>query len=223
VRVGQIFSTGFAELDERFMVADLAGLRRRVSSLPVGGLEAWLADPDRAEALRDRVEAACGKGSIVTTWQESNRNLFAALRWQKISLGLVLSLVLGVGAFEVASALVVMVTEKRRAFGVLLALGGPPSLVRRTIVLAGAALGGAGVLAGVGLGVLVVLVLTVLGIPRFPPDIASIYMVDTIPLRLLPGDLAFVLGLSMVEVVLAAMLPASRASRREPVEVLRWV
>jgi ABC-type lipoprotein release transport system permease subunit len=63
----------------------------------------------------------------------------------------------------------------------------------------------------------------VLGIPRFPPDIASIYMVDTIPLRLLPGDLAFVLGLSMVEVVLAAMLPASRASRREPVEVLRWV
>jgi ABC-type lipoprotein release transport system permease subunit len=73
------------------------------------------------------------------------------------------------------------------------------------------------------LGVLVVLVLTVLGIPRFPPDIASIYMVDTIPLRLLPGDLAFVLGLSMVEVVLAAMLPASRASRREPVEVLRWV
>ena len=119
--------------------------------------------------------------------------------------------------------LVVMVTEKRRAFGVLLALGGPPSLVRRTIVLAGAALGGAGVLAGVGLGVLVVLVLTVLGIPRFPPDIASIYMVDTIPLRLLPGDLAFVLGLSMVEVVLAAMLPASRASRREPVEVLRWV
>ena len=223
VRVGQIFSTGFAELDERFMVADLAGLRRRVSSLPVGGLEAWLADPDRAEALRDRVEAACGKGSIVTTWQESNRNLFAALRWQKISLGLVLSLVLGVGAFEVASALVVMVNEKRRAFGVLLALGGPPSLVRRTIVLAGAALGGAGVLAGVGLGVLVVLVLTVLGIPRFPPDIASIYMVDTIPLRLLPGDLAFVLGLSMVEVVLAAMLPASRASRREPVEVLRWV
>jgi lipoprotein-releasing system permease protein len=223
VRISQVFSTGFAELDERFVVADLAGLRRRVSSLPVGGLEAWLADPDRAEALRDRVEAACGKGSIVSTWQESNRNLFAALRWQKISLGLVLSLVLGVGAFEVASALVVMVTEKRRAFGVLLALGGPPSLVRRTLVLAGAALGGAGVVAGVGLGVLVVLVLTALGIPRFPPEIASIYMVDTIPLRLLPGDLAVVLGLSMIEVVLAAMLPASRASRREPVEVLRWV
>ncbi len=129
------------------------------------------------------VEKACGNGAIVTTWQENNRNLFAALRWQKISLGLVLSLVLGVGAFEVASALVVLVTEKRREFGVLLALGGPPRLVRRTLMLAGGALGGAGVVAGLGLGIAVVLVLTALGVPHFPPEIASIYMVDTIPLR----------------------------------------
>ncbi len=105
-----------------------------------------------------------------------------------------LSLVLGVGAFEVASALVVLVTEKRREFGVLLAIGGPPRLVRRTLLLAGGALGAAGVAVGIGLGVAIVLVLTALGVPHFPPDIASIYMVDTIPLRLLPGDLAVVLG-----------------------------
>jgi len=223
VRIDQVFSTGFAELDERFLVTDLASLGRRVPGLPSGGLEAWLADPARAEALRDRVEAACGRGSIVTTWQESNRNLFAALRWQKLSLGLVLSLVLGVGAFEVASALVVLVTEKRRAFGVILAIGGPPGLVRRTLVLAGAALGGVGVAVGIGLGVVVAALLTALHIPHFPPDIASIYMVDTIPLRVIPGDVAVVLGLGMVEVLLAALLPAARTSRREPVEVLRWV
>jgi lipoprotein-releasing system permease protein len=223
VVVGQVFDTGFAELDERFVMASLEGLRRRVPGLPNGGLEVWVADPDRAAALRDRVEEACGKGAIVTTWQESNRNLFAALRWQKISLGLVLSLVLGVGAFEVASALVVLVTEKRREFGVLLALGAPPRLVRRTLLLAGGVLGGAGVVAGLAAGIAIVLVLTALGVPHFPPDIASIYMVDTIPLRLLPGDLAVVLGLSLLEVLSAALLPAARTSRREPVEVLRWV
>ncbi len=223
VRLATVFTTGFSELDERFVVADLAALGRRVPDLPTGGLEAWLADPDRAAALRDRVEQACGRGAIVTTWQEANRNLFAALQWQKLSLALVLSLVLGVGAFEVASALVVLVTEKRRAFGVLLALGGSPALVRRTLVLAGAALGGAGVIAGVALGALVALTMTALGVPHFPPDIATIYMVDTIPLRLLPGDLAAVLALGLLEVVLAALLPARRTARREPVEVLRWV
>ena len=222
-RVGQVFSTGFAELDERFVVAELQQLRRRVPSLAGGGLEIWLADPEKADALRERVEKACGRGSIVATWQERNRNLFAALRWQKISLGVVLSLVLGVGAFEVASALVVLVTEKRREFGVLLAIGGQPSLLRRTLLLAGGALGTAGVLAGMLLGVALVLLLGFLGVPHFPPDIASIYMVETIPLRLLPGDLAVVLALSLVEVLLASLLPAHRASKREPVEVLRWV
>ncbi|HLE60758.1 MAG TPA: FtsX-like permease family protein [Thermoanaerobaculaceae bacterium] len=222
-RVGQVFSTGFAELDERFVVANLSELRRRVPSLGGGGLEIWLADPEKADALRDRVEQACGRGALVATWQERNRNLFAALRWQKISLAVVLSLVLGVGAFEVASALVVLVTEKRREFGVLLALGGQPRLLRRTLLMAGGALGAAGVLAGMLLGVTLVLLLGFLGVPHFPPDIASIYMVETIPLRLLPGDLAVVLALSLVEVLLAALLPAHRASRREPVEVLRWV
>jgi lipoprotein-releasing system permease protein len=223
VRVGQVFATGFAELDERFVVTGLEGLRRRLPSLPGGGLEVWLSDPDRAEALREPVETACGSGTIAATWQERNRNLFAALRWQKLSLGLVLSLVLGVGAFEVASALVVLVTEKRREFGVLLAIGSPPRLVRRTLLLAGVVLGGTGVVAGVGLGILIVAVMTVLGVPHFSPEIASIYMVDRIPLRLLPQDLAVVLGLSMVEVLAASLLPAVRASRREPVEVLRWV
>jgi lipoprotein-releasing system permease protein len=223
VRVAQVFSTGFAGLDQGFAVTGLAELRRRVPALPGGGLEVWLADPDRADALRDAVENACGSGALVTTWQETNRNLFAALRWQKISLGLVLSLVLGVGAFEVASALVVLVTEKRREIGVLMALGGPPSLLRRVLLLAGAALGAAGVACGMGLGVVLVLVLGILHVPHFPPDIASIYMVDTIPFRLLPGDLALVAALGALEVLVAASLPARRASRREPVEVLRWV
>jgi lipoprotein-releasing system permease protein len=223
VRVGQVFSTGFEELDERFVITDLAALRRRVPGLAGGALEIWLADPDRANAMRERIEQACGRGALVATWQERNRNLFAALRWQKISLAVVLSLVLGVGAFEVASALVVLVTEKRREFGVLLALGGEPRLLRGTLLVAGGTLGAAGVVAGMLLGAGIVLLLDFLGVPHFPPDIAKIYMVETIPLRLLPGDLAAVLGLSLVEVVIAALLPARRASRREPVEVLRWV
>jgi lipoprotein-releasing system permease protein len=223
VRVGQVFSTGFEELDERFVITDLAALRRRVPGLAGGALEIWLADPDRANAMRERIEQACGRGALVATWQERNRNLFAALRWQKISLAVVLSLVLGVGAFEVASALVVLVTEKRREFGVLLALGGEPRLLRGTLLVAGGTLGAAGVVAGMLLGAGIVLLLDFLGVPHFPPDIAKIYMVETIPLRLLPADLAAVLGLSLVEVVIAALLPARRASRREPVEVLRWV
>jgi lipoprotein-releasing system permease protein len=222
VRVATTFETGFVELDDHWVVADLGELERRLSPLPGSNLEAWLDRPERAENLRPELEAAAGPGALVTTWQETNRSLFAALRWQKISLALVLSLVLGVGAFEVASALVVMVTEKRRSFGVLMAMGADPGLVRRTLLLVGGLLGAAGVGAGVLLGLAVCGILSALGVPSFPPEIAAIYMVQRIPMRVLPSDLLLVLVLGLAEVLLAALIPVWRASRREPVEVLRW-
>lgn len=222
VLVKRVHHTGFAEVDERWALTTMDGLRRRASGIAANGVEVWLADPDRADAFRDRVEEAC-RGALVATWQQNNRNLFAALRWQTLSLAVVLSLVLGVGAFEVASALVVLITEKRREIGVLLALGGQPRLLRRTLVLAGGALGLAGVFGGVALGVAIAVVLTALGVPHFPPDIAAIYMVDRIPLRVLPGHLLVVVVLGVVEVALASLLPAHRAASRDPVEVLRWV
>jgi lipoprotein-releasing system permease protein len=222
-RVEQVFHTSFAEVDERWAVVPLVDLRRFVGGWHSSGLEVWLADPARADAARDAVDAACGGRALVTSWQENNRNLFAALQWQKISLGVVLSLVLGVGAFEVASALVVLVTEKRRSLGILLALGGRPGLIRATLVFAGGLLGAVGVLAGVLVGAALVGVMAALGQPSFPPEIAAIYMVDRIPLRLDVGDLAAVIALGLVEVVAASLLPARRAARREPVEVLRWV
>jgi lipoprotein-releasing system permease protein len=222
-RVEQVFHTSFAEVDERWAVVPLADLRRFVGGWHSSGLEVWLTDPGRADAARDAVDAACAGRALVTSWQENNRNLFAALEWQKISLAVVLSLVLAVAAFEVASALVVLVTEKRRSLGILLALGGRPGLLRATLVFAGGMLGAVGVAAGVAVGVGLVGAMRLFGQPSFPPEIAAIYMVDRIPLRLAAGDLAVIVALGLLEVVVASVLPARRAARREPVEVLKWV
>lgn len=222
-RVAAVFQTGLADFDDHWLVVPAGALSRRLGGISANGIEVQLADPETAAEAKELVATACGAGALVTTWQEGNSNLFAALRWQKLSLGVLLSLVVGVGAFEVASALVVLVTEKRRQLGVLLALGGQPRLLRAIMVLAGGSLGIAGVAAGLALGVALVLVLTALGIPRFPEEIASIYMVDRIPLRLLAGDLVIVTLVGLAEVVLAALIPARRVGRWEPVEVLRWV
>lgn len=225
VRISRVFETGFAELDEGWVLASFEPLADRLGRLPSGAVEVWFADQRRAESVRTRVEEVCGPGCLMTTWEENeaNRALFAALTWQKLSLGVVLSLVVAVGAFEVAAALVVLVTEKRRTLAVLLAVGAQPALIRRTFLLAGTALGSAGVGVGLALGVAIVTALSLLGIPSFPPDIASIYMVDRIPLHLRVTDLGAVLALGVVEVALASYLPARRAARRDPAEVLRWV
>ncbi len=225
VRVAGVFETGFAELDEGWVLASFAPLADRLGRLPGGAVEVWFRDRRQVESLRERVEKICGPGCLLTTWEESeaNRALFAALTWQKLSLALVLSLVVAVGAFEVAAALVVLVTEKRRTLGVLLAVGAQPALVRRTFLLAGTLLGSSGVGAGLALGIGVVGLLTLLGIPSFPPDVASVYMVDRIPFHLRLGDLAVVLAVGILEVAVASYVPARRVARRDPAEVLRWV
>lgn len=223
VRVDSVFESGFAELDERWVLTSLPGLRQRLPTLVPSAHEIFLADPGRAEEVRSQLESAGLGGALVTTWEETNRSLFAALRWQKISLALVLSLVVGVGAFEVASALVVLVTEKRRDIGVLLAVGSPPGLVREVLVLAGGAIGAAGLVAGLGLGLAVIGAMTWLGQPHFSREIASIYMVERIPFVVQGTDVFVIAAVGLAEVVVAALVPAVRAAAREPAEVLRWV
>jgi lipoprotein-releasing system permease protein len=222
-KAARVFHSGLAELDDRWVVVRLADLAMRVAGVRANGVEIQLHDAGAAVRLRGAIELAAGRTALVTTWQETNRNLFAALRWQKLSLAVLLSLVVGVGAFEVASALVVLVTEKRRQLGILLALGSEPALLRGTVLAAAGALGLAGVVAGIAAGAAIAALLTALGVPSFPPEIATIYMVDRIPFVVTASDLALVAALGAVEVVLAALLPARRVARWQPAEVLRWV
>jgi lipoprotein-releasing system permease protein len=221
--VARVFHSGLAELDDRWVTMRLSDLSGRVAEIRANGVEIALADPGAAGRRRDAIERAAGRTALVTTWQETNRNLFAALRWQKLSLAVLLSLVVGVGAFEVASALVVLVTEKRRQLGILVALGGEPALLRGTVLAAAGALGLAGVLAGIAAGTGIATILTTLGVPSFPPDIAAIYMVDRIRFVVTWPDIALVVVLGVVEVLVAALLPARRVARWQPAEVLRWV
>lgn len=225
VRVAEVFHTGFSDLDERWAVARLEDLSRRLPALPPPFLEVWLADPEQASEVAAQLEGVLPSGTIQTSWQDlpANQDLFAALRWQKISLALVLSLVLGVGAFEVASAVVVLLTEKRRTVALLISMGGENRLVALTLLIAGGLLGCLGVLGGTALGIGIVGVLRALEIPSFAPDIASVYMVDHIPLRVQLWDVVVVLVLGAVEVLVVSLLPVRRVARLQPVEVLRWI
>lgn len=222
-RVVAVFSTGFAELRESWLFCRFQDVLRRGGSWGPALLEVYLQDPDDAGRFARHWEKELGARALFRSWSEMNRELFIALRWQKITLALVLSLIVGVGAFEVASALVVLITEKRRELGILLAMGASPSLVRRTVVLAGGLLGVSGVVAGTALGFVLIGVLGALEVPRFSSELASIYMVSRIPWRVQLGDVLWVVAAGTVEVLVASMTAARPLARRQPAEVLRWV
>ncbi len=222
LHVVRTFHLAFAEFDEEWISVPLEALLRVRPRLGVAGMEVFLDDPLAVDAVRPAVESAL-PGFLVTDWREMNAPLFAALRWQTWSLFVVLSLVVAVASFQVSSALVVLAIDKRRTTGMLQALGAGRRSVLLTLFLAGTLLGTVAVAAGLAGGVGLSLVLTAVRAVRFPPGLARIYMVESIPFRPAPVHLAAVAGVCVLLVLGASLWPAWRASRLDPVAALRAV
>jgi len=216
------FHLAFAEFDSSWVVAPLDAIVAALPGAGASGVEVELDDPLAVAAIRDRLEET-EPALLYTDWREMNRSLFAALRWQTLSLFVVLSLVVAVASFQVSSALVVLAIDKRRTAGMLQALGATPSRIRRILVLAGLILGGAGVCAGIVIGCLASWLMTVFRVVRFPEGLAQVYMVDSIPFRPELPHLLAVLGVCLLLVFLASLGPAWRTSREDPAVSLRAV
>lgn len=216
------FSLSFAEFDQQWIVIPLGRVQQIMPDVGTAGIEIELDDPMDVDRVRGPLENAFPT-LLFTDWREMNRQLFAALRWQTLSLFVVLSLVVAVAAFQVSSALVVLAIDKRRAAGTLQALGGTPSLVRRVLVLAGLMLGGVGLGLGVLVGCLASWTLSTFRLIRFPEGLARVYMVDSIPFHPAWIDLLAVVAVGAALVAAASWWPAWRASREDPVRSLRAV
>jgi lipoprotein-releasing system permease protein len=220
VRNGESFETGFAEADAGWVMVD----RELVEEL--GGrsslLEIAVSDPMRAAALTESVQSVLGDQFLVTDWRQFNRELFTALRLQKVALFLVLGLIVVVATFNVASTLVVLARERRREVGVLAAMGLSRRALTSVFLLCGLALGAAGALFGVALGWLVAWVLTTFELIRFDPGVAAIYFISSVPFRVEVSDVLAVLGWSLVATLLACWIPAWRGAALLPSEALRY-
>ncbi len=221
-RVAGTFHLQFSEFDEQWMIVPLDRVLGVLPGAGATGLEITLDDPMAARKVRPAVERAL-PNMIVTDWFDMNPALFAALKWQTLSLFIVLSLVAAVASFQVSSALVIVSVEKRKTTGVLQAMGASPYLVQKVLMLTGCILGGAGALIGIGFGWAVSLVMTYFKILSFPPGLAKVYMVEFIPLRVTAVHLGAIAAVCAVIIVLASWWPARQAARMDPVSALRSV
>lgn len=220
LEVAGTFSSGFSEFDRAFVavapeaVASLGGA--------AGIWEIALDDPARAPEVRERLAERLGDRALVSDWRQLNRQLFAALDLQRWALFLLLGLIVVVATFNVASTLVVLVRERMRDLGVLSSLGLAPAALRRVFLLYGGALGLAGAALGLALAAAVSWLLTRFEVLSFGPEIAEIYFLRSVPLRLAAGDAALVASFTLVVTLAACWVPAWRAARLEPAAALRY-
>jgi lipoprotein-releasing system permease protein len=221
LRLSGTFTAGFADFDNALLVVE-----RSVVEAISGGrssmYEFALTDPDAATAVTAAAEAILGPNYLVSDYRDLNRELFQALRLQKIALFFALALIVLVSTFNVASTLMVMVRERMRDVGALGAMGMSPRRLWSIFVLYGGALGTVGTLIGVAVGWAICWVITTFELIRFDPEVAAIYFIDSVPFRVRAVDLLAIVAVTLALTLVACIPPAWRAARVEPSTALRY-
>ncbi|HYN79321.1 MAG TPA: FtsX-like permease family protein, partial [Lamprocystis sp. (in: g-proteobacteria)] len=160
-------------------------------------------------------------------WTQVHANFFRALAIEKRMMSIILFLIVAVAAFNIVSALVMVVTDKRSDIAVLRTLGASPSSVMGIFVVQGTAIGLVGTLVGVLAGVLLALnvepivgtIESLFGVHFLDP---SVYYISTLPSDVHWQDVVLIAGSAFVMSVLATLYPAWRAANTHPAEALRY-
>ena len=218
--ISGIFHSGMYEYD-----ASLIGVTiRRAQELfglsgVVSGIAVRLDAVERAADVKARLTAQLGSAYEVKTWMELNQTLFDALRLEKMTMSVILTLIVLVAAVNIVSTLIMMVIEKTRDIGILKAIGASSGSVRSIFVWQGVVIGVVGTALGLAGAWILVWLLETYQFIRLP---STIYYLDHLPVRIEWSDWSLTACAAMLISLLATVYPARQAARLSPVEALRY-
>lgn len=216
-RVAAIFRTGMYEYDQKLAYTTLDAAQR-FFNLPSerNAFEAHVESPEDAPRIAAALTAELGSGLRVSTFQERNANLFAALMLERLILLIILGFIIFVASLLIVISLAMFVIEKMREVAVLKALGARDGQVVGGFVTIGGIIASFGILIGIplGIGTCYLLIASGLSLPRE-------FYIRTLPVKLDPVDITL-FGLAALAIcLLATVYPATRAARLQPVDGIR--
>ncbi len=217
-RVAGIFYTGMYEYDSKFAYVSLTEAQTFLDVKGATGVEMKVADVDDARRIAGSVlQALDGYPYRTKDWGEMNRNLFSALRLEKLVMGIILTIIIIVAAGLIVATVTMLVLEKRKEISVLKALGVPDSGVVKIFLSEGLQIGVAGGLLGLLSGLAWCLFIEKVGL-RLDPQV---YYIHSLPVKVEPLQTTLAVVIAVLVSFLASIFPALRAAKVEPVEGLK--
>jgi len=227
-RITGIFNTGMFEYDSTLAYISL-GQAQRFFDLgdSVTGIQLKVADVYRTDELARSINREMGMNFYARDWMQMNKNILFALKTEKVVMFIILTLIVLVAAFGIASTLFMVVMEKNRDIAILKSMGATAASIMKIFVLEGLIIGIIGTVCGVISGLLVALNLEpiinviqkVTGQNFFNKDI---YYLDRFPSLVVPYDVMLISITAILISFLATIYPAWQASRMLPAEALRY-
>ncbi len=223
-----IFEFGMYEYDSSMAFVSIENAQKffRLGDT-VSGIEVKIDDIYAAEKIADDILLAIKGNHWTRTWMEMNRNLFSALKLEKVAMFIILTLIVLVAALNIISTLIMVVMEKNRDIAILKSLGATSSGIMRIFMIEGLVIGFTGTLLGTIAGItmamnlegIVSIVEQTFNFKVLPP---SVYYIDKLPSEVEPLTVLIIVAISVSISFLATVYPSYQASRLNPVEGLRY-
>jgi lipoprotein-releasing system permease protein len=220
IKVLDLIKTGMNEYDDNMVFLAINDLQKMLNmGSTVTGIEVRVDDIFSAGTLAGKISEKLDLPFWTQDWMQMNKNLFAMLKLQKVVMSLILILIVLVAAFNIASALIMMVMEKTRDIAILKTMGATNKSIRRIFVIKGMVISVVGTTLGLVLGIILCALLQHYQFIHLPGDV---YFLDTLPVRLESLDALMIVLATLLICFVATLYPAQQAARFDPVEGIRY-
>jgi len=227
-RVTGIFYSGMYEFDNTMAYVSLASAQNFFSMGDrVTGIEIKTNDIYKVKEIGREIRRKMGFPFWTQDWMEMNRNLFSALRLEKIAMFIILVLIVLVAAFNIISTLIMVVMEKNKDIAILKSMGASSRSILKIFTIEGGVIGVVGTFLGtiLGLGAAFNLEKITDFVERlfgFKILSSDVYYIDKLPSQVNPLDVILIVLTAVLISLLATLYPAWRASKLDPAEALRY-
>ncbi|MDY7034489.1 MAG: lipoprotein-releasing ABC transporter permease subunit [Thermodesulfobacteriota bacterium] len=219
-RVVGIFESGMYDIDASFLYISLKSAQKFLN-MPdiVTGIEVKINDIYKAKQVGRGILQILGHSYWTRDWMDMNKNLFAALKLEKVTMFIILILIILVAAFNIVSTLIMVVMEKNRDIAILKSMGATAKSIMKIFIIEGLTIGIIGTFLGVVGGYTLGFFLAKSNLIRLPSDV---YYISTLPVKIESIDSILIVVSAIGISFLATLYPSWQASKLVPAEALRY-
>lgn len=219
-RVAGIFDVGMFEYDSNLVIVGISSAQDFLGmGQTITGIELRVEDIYKAKEISKGIQEKLGYPYYTRDWIEMNRNLFAALKLEKLAMFIILTLIVLVAAFNIVSTLIMNVIEKEREIAILKAIGAGKRGIMSIFMLQGFLIGLLGTAVGLFGGYVLGYVINTYEIIKLPPDV---YYLSHLPVKMKLSDFVAVSVSAVVISFIATIYPSWQAAKLNPIEPLRY-